>query len=465
MINVCKKTVKLRKINHPTFEKASLIVQRLRNAGYEASLVGGCVRDYIMGIEPEDYDIVTSAKPDEIQDIFNRTVAVGAAFGVVVVIVGDRKFEVATYRQEKDYRDGRHPSTVDFAGVMEDVKRRDFTINGLLMDPFTGEVTDFVGGLEDIEKRLVRTIGKPEERFHEDHLRMLRAIRFAAQLGFTIEESTFRAINSLAHMIKRISPERIRDEITKIISQKGAHQGLELLFASGLLHELLPEVAALCGVEQPPTYHPEGDVWMHTLRIFELLPEIKGTSWEPVLAWAALLHDTGKVKTKTEDENGIHFYGHVKAGENIAADIMKRLRFSNADTDKVVALIHNHMRFLHVREMKPSTLKRFLRLPDFSLHLTLHLLDCLASHGNLENYEYCRRKLEELPPEKLKPPPLITGHDLIALGFTPGPLFGKILKDVEDAQLNGHLTTKEEAKAYVLKYWGQEITTVDLDKR
>ncbi|MCX7817355.1 MAG: CCA tRNA nucleotidyltransferase [Syntrophales bacterium] len=452
-----KKKLKLNKFHSPSLEKATYIVQRLRSAGYEASFVGGCVRDFVMGVIPEDYDIVTSAKPEKIQKIFNHTVAVGAAFGVVVVIIDDKKFEVATYREEKEYKNGRHPSKVNFADVMEDVKRRDFTINGLLMDPVTGEITDLVGGMEDIEKRLIRTIGKPEERFQEDHLRMLRAIRFAAQLNFTIEESTLLAINSLAYMINRISAERIREELTKIVSQKGADKGLELLFSTGLLEEILPEVAALRGVEQPPTYHPEGDVWTHTLRIFEILPDIKGTSWEPVLAWAALLHDTGKRVTKTEDENGIHFYGHVKASENIAASIMKRLRFSNTDTEKVISLIHNHMRFLHVREMKLSTLKRFLRMPDFSLHLTLHLLDCLASHGILENYDYCRRKLEELPPEKLKPNPLLTGHDLIALGFTPGPLFGKILKEVEDAQLNGQIVTKEEAKEYVLKNWGSTV--------
>ncbi|MCX5826400.1 MAG: CCA tRNA nucleotidyltransferase [Deltaproteobacteria bacterium] len=428
------------------------IVRTLRNAGHEAFFVGGCVRDLFRGEAPEDYDIVTSARPDAVQALFPRTYPVGVSFGVILVNEGDHAHEVATYRKEAEYEDGRHPSQVSFATAKEDVYRRDFTINGLLMDPETGEIVDYVGGVADIERRVIRTIGNPEERFAEDHLRMLRAVRFAANLGFLIDTETLGAIKRHSADIARVSAERVREEMTRILTGPGPRQGLEWLQATGLLSQLLPEIEAMRGVSQPPQFHPEGDVWEHTLSILALLPQERRPDTEANgrLAWAALLHDVGKPATRTESETGVHFYGHVKKGAEIAAAIMRRLKFSKADQDVVLALLENHMRFMHVQDMRPNTVKKFLRMPDFDLHLALHRLDCLGSHGHLDNDVFCRGKLKELTTEDLHPPRLLTGHDLQALGFQPGPLFREILSTIEDAQLNGEIATAKEARQLVI---------------
>ncbi|PJC75496.1 MAG: phosphohydrolase [Syntrophobacterales bacterium CG_4_8_14_3_um_filter_58_8] len=432
---------------------AADIVHRLREAGHGAFWVGGCVRDLIRDVAPEDYDIVTSARPEEVRGLFSRTIPVGERFGICLVVEGGAPFEVAAFRTEADYDDGRHPSRVAFGTAKEDVRRRDFTINGLLMDPETGRITDHVGGLRDIEQRIIRTIGDPEERFAEDHLRMLRAVRFAATLGFEIEPMTFAAVRRQAAMITRISAERIRDELSRLLTGGAARRGLELLSESGLLGEILPEVHALQGVEQPPLFHPEGDVWAHTLRMVALLPRPDGKA-DPRLAWAVLLHDVGKGVTRSEDAAGTHFYGHVQRGEEITAAILRRLRFSREEMETILALVRGHMLFMNVREMRPNRLKRLLRTPDFALHLELHRLDCLGSHGLLDHYTFCKQKLEEYPEEELRPPRLLTGRDLIGMGFAPGPVFKEILRAVEDAQLGGEIPDAAAAGDLVRMRWG-----------
>jgi len=428
------------------------IVRTLRSAGHEAFFVGGCVRDLLRDEIPEDYDIVTSARPEQVTSLFPRTYPVGVSFGVILVSQGDFLYEVATYRKEAEYEDGRHPSRISFATAKEDVYRRDFTVNGLLMDPETGEIVDYVGGVADLEKRMIRTVGNPDERFAEDHLRMLRAVRFAANLGFIIDPETLEAIKRHGADIARVSAERVREELTRMLTGSDPRGGIELLQSTGLLPRFLPEIEALRGVSQPPRFHPEGDVWEHTLTMLALLPREKQHDPEAHgrLAWAALLHDVGKPATRTESETGVHFYGHVKKGGEIAAAVMRRLKFSKADLDVVLALIENHMRFMHVQNMRPNTVKKFLRMPDFDLHLALHRLDCLGSHGYLDNDVFCRGKLRELTTEDLHPPRLLTGYDLQELGFPPGPLFREILNTIEDAQLNGEITTAKEARQLVI---------------
>jgi len=438
------------------FETAAGIVGTLKKAGHEAWFVGGSVRDLLLGFEPEEFDIVTSAVPDEVRALFQRTVPVGERFGVVLVLEGGRPFEVATFRVDRGYEDGRRPVDVDFTALAEeDVRRRDFTVNGLLMDPDTLRVTDFAGGQGDLEKRVIKAIGDPAERFREDHLRMLRAIRFAANLGFEIESRTLAAIGENAKSIGRVSAERLRDEITRMLIRGGARRGMELLAATGLLPEILPEIDALRGVGQPERFHPEGDVWEHTLRMLDLLPAGRGKEADSRLAWGILLHDAGKPLTRSQDAAGIHFYGHSRKGEEIAGAVMERLRFSRADRETVVSLINRHMLFMNVREMRPNRLKRFLRMPDFDLHLELHRLDCLASHGDLDSYRFCREQLTGLSGETLRPPRLLSGHDLVEMGFEPGPLFNDILRAVEDAQLDGFLSTSSEARRFVTERWGK----------
>jgi tRNA nucleotidyltransferase/poly(A) polymerase len=431
-------------------DDAVAIVRRLRGAGHEAFWVGGCVRDLLRGVAPQDFDIVTSARPEEVQALFPRTAPVGARFGVMIVIENGRPYEVATFRAESGYDDGRHPSRVAFATAEEDVRRRDFTVNGLLMDPETGRIIDYAEGRRDIERRLIRTIGDPDERFAEDRLRMLRAVRFAAALDYAIDAETYEAIRKQASTIRGISAERIREELSRMLTSGGARRGLELLAESGLLAELLPEVLALRGIDQPPAFHPEGDVWEHTLRMLALLPD----GADVRLAWGVLLHDVGKAGTRFEDTAGVHFYGHSRRGEEIATAILTRLRFSGEETETVRALIGQHMLFMNVREMRPNRLKRFLRMPDFPLHLELHRLDCLGSHGFLDNYEFCREKLTEFSAEELRPPALLTGRDLIGMGYAPGPVFKEILHAVEDAQLGGEIATPEEARSLVMRHWG-----------
>jgi tRNA nucleotidyltransferase/poly(A) polymerase len=432
------------------------IARELRSRSFQAWLVGGCVRDLVLGREPKDYDIATDARPEELLQLFPGAQLVGAQFGVVLVA----GVEVATFRSDHAYADGRHPERVTFeTDPKQDVFRRDFTINGLLLDPaflnspyssssLYSQVRDYVGGLADLRAGILRTIGDPEQRFEEDHLRMLRAVRFAARFGFEIEPVTWAAIQNLHAKILRVSPERIRDELVRILTEGGARRGLELLDSSGLLRDILPEVAAMQGVAQPPEFHPEGDVWTHTLIMLEglRLPT-------PALALGVLLHDVGKPGTFRVADR-IRFDGHVELGERIAREILNRLRFSNAEIDQVIALIANHMRFSHVHQMRESTLKRMLRLNRFEEHLELHRLDCASSHGHLDNYEFAKTKFEQSAPEELRPPRLVTGDDLIAAGYAPGPDFSRMLEVAEDAQLEARIRSKEEGLELVRSTFG-----------
>lgn len=429
------------------------IVRCLRREGFEAFFVGGCVRDYLRGVIPGDYDIVTSALPDQITGLFQRTVAAGKKFGVIVVVIDGHPYEVATYRSDDGYEDGRHPSRIHFSNAREDVLRRDFTVNGLLMDPETGEIIDYVGGRSDIERKIIRTIGDPSIRFGEDYLRMLRAVRFAANLNFCLDPETKQAIGVHAGKIRDISAERVSEELQKILTRGGARPGFEWMSVTGLLARILPEVERMKGVLQPPRFHPEGDVWNHTMIMLEILTAETSPRTNPVLAWGALLHDVGKPLSRTEDENGVHFYGHTQLGERIAGDIAGRLRFSRVQRDGIIDLIHHHMVFMNVQKMRPSRLKRFLRMPGFDLHLQLHRLDCLASHGMLDHYAFCLEQLKNAEPEGLHPPRLLTGDDLIALGFMPGKMIGEILKRLEEEQLENRISGREAAVAFVRNQW------------
>ncbi|HEV2175756.1 MAG TPA: CCA tRNA nucleotidyltransferase [Terriglobia bacterium] len=421
-------------------QEATEIVQRLRAAGFQAYLVGGCVRDLVMGREPKDYDVATDATPAEVVRLYPMSLTVGAQFGVVIVPGGAGNCEVATFRSDGRYSDGRHPLEVRYAETpQEDVRRRDFTINGLLYDPAEDRVLDYVGGQADIRARRIRTIGDPFERFSEDHLRMLRAVRFAARFGFALDPGTLRAVQDLAGRIHAVSAERIRDEILKMLTQGQARRGFELLDESGLLREVLPEVKAFQGVEQPPEFHPEGDVWIHTLMMLEGLRAPSAT-----LALGVLLHDVGKPLTFAIKER-IRFDGHVEIGVKMAESICNRLRLSSHETERVAELVRHHMRFKDFPQMRRSTQLRFLRLDGFDEHLELHRLDCLASHGDLSNYETARRLLAETPPEEIKPARLLSGRDLIDLGYAPGPAFKQILQSIEDAQLDGSIHSREEA--------------------
>jgi poly(A) polymerase len=430
-------------------DKATEIVRTLRGHGYKAYLVGGCVRDLLLGREPADYDVSTDATPDEVMHLFPRTWAVGAQFGVVLVPVDDdasKVVEVATFRSDGLYTNGRHPDQVTYTrDPKEDVQRRDFTINGLLLDPLSNEVLDYVGGRADLNAGIIRTIGPPERRFAEDKLRMLRAVRFAARFGYQIDPATFEAIRALRSEIHQVSRERVRDELVKMLTEGHARRAFELLDQTGLLKEVLPEVDRMHGVEQPPQFHPEGDVWVHTLLLLEGLPE----KASPTLAMGALLHDVGKPPTFRVAPDRIRFDGHVEVGVKMAEQICHRLRFSNHDIEQIALLVANHMRFADVREMKPSTLKRFFRLPRLDEHLELHRLDCLASHRDLSLYNFVRQKLAELPAEQIRPQPLLTGDDLIAMGYKPGPQFKEILAAVEDAQLEGRIADPEQAREFV----------------
>ncbi|MGA3335337.1 MAG: CCA tRNA nucleotidyltransferase [Terracidiphilus sp.] len=504
------------------FEAALGIVETLRAAGYEAYLAGGCVRDLLLGREPADYDVATSATPDVVLEMFPRTFAVGAHFGVVLVATcggadgagapdasqevpidgsrgGKPVIEVATFRSDLSYSDGRHPDAVRYTKTAEeDVRRRDFTINGLLLDPLKAflhelkplsleggnvraetrtlrekaaadpstaplvkdasgsaqddkalegraglraAVLDYVGGLADLDAGVVRAIGRAEQRFEEDHLRMLRGVRFAARFGFELEAQTLLAIRSLASRIHAVSRERVRDELTKMLTEGHARRAFELLDETGLLGEVLPEVARMKGVEQPPQFHPEGDVWVHTLMLLEQLEA--GCSM--TLAWGALLHDVGKPPAFRRAPERIRFDGHVEIGAAMGAEICRRFRFSNEETRQVLALIENHMRFMDAQRMKESTLKRFFRLERFEEHLALHRMDCLAATGNLENWEFVRERFSSMPEAVVRPRPLITGRELIAAGYVPGARFREMLRAAEDAQLEGTVATAEEA--------------------
>jgi poly(A) polymerase len=461
-------------------EFANSIVSTLRERGHQAYLVGGCVRDLLLGREPADYDIATDARPEEVMLIFPETYAVGAQFGVVLVpkAVADRpkqnencstemateKFalghhhkscvEVATFRCDVGYSDGRHPDEVRFSkDAREDVRRRDFTINGLLLDPLENKVLDFVGGQEDLKSKIIRAIGDPAVRFAEDKLRMLRAVRFAARFEYSIDSATFASIQQLAPQINQVSRERVRDELTRMLTEGHARRAFELLDETGLLREVLPEIAAMKGVEQPPEFHPEGDVFVHTLLMLEKLPQPCPTA----LAWGVLLHDVGKPPTFRRAPDRIRFDEHARVGTKMAEAICRRLRFSNDETKQIVALVENHMRFGDAERMNPSTFKKFIRLPRFEQHLELHRLDCESSHRNLRLYNFTREKMNALPPKEVRPKPLVTGKDLISAGYSPGPQFKQILSAIEDAQLDGKVQSKQEAMQLVGREFPLEV--------
>jgi poly(A) polymerase len=472
------------------------VVRRLHEAGCSAFWVGGCVRDFLLGREPDDYDIATSALPEQIEALFKRTVAVGRRFGVIVVVEGQHQFQVATFRAEEDYRDGRRPGKVSFGDARADALRRDFTVNGLFYDPISGKLHDWVGGEADLRARVIRTIGTPEERFGEDHLRLLRAVRFATQLNFAIEPETFAAIQNGAAKIKAISAERIRDELIKLFAppptvgqasslsptsseerrsqppprradargsathpaENGdrleacptahptAARGLELLRDSGLLEHVLPEVAATVACEQSPDYHPEGSVFAHLCLMLRHLPP----NADPLLPWAVLLHDIAKPLTASRDPvtGSIHFYEHEKIGAMMATTILERLRFPRKQIEAVALAVRHHMQFKDAPQMRKATLRRVLMRPTFPLELALHRLDCLGSHGRLDVYDFLVRQAEELKHQPQIRPPLLTGHDLIQLGLKPGPAMGELLAETREQQLQGELTTKAEARKW-----------------
>lgn len=429
---------------------AEQICSTLRRRGFRALLAGGCVRDMLLKTPPRDFDIATNARPFEVAQLFERTIDIGAAFGVQVVLLPEGPFEVTTFRKDGPYHDGRHPCSVAFTGEEEDARRRDFTINALFYDPVDRKVLDYVGGLDDLRTGLVRAVGVPRERFEEDHLRLLRAIRFAARLGYAIERETYQAIRESAPRITSTSAERIRDELLKMLTEGGTRRAFEMLDDTGLLHQILPEVSAMKGVAQPPEFHPEGDVFTHTLLMLDLLNHPSAA-----LALGVLLHDAGKPATQTRTDR-IRFNDHDKAGAVIAREVCERLRLPRRDTERVVWLVAQHMRFQHIPKMRESKRKRTIRADGFEELKALCRIDCLASHGNLDAIEWVENYQAQLPPESLRPEPLVQGNDLIALGYPPGPLFSKILKHVEDLQLDGRLTTPDEARAFILAHWPRE---------
>ncbi len=463
-------------------EHATEIVRTLREHGYQAYFAGGCVRDLLLGREAADYDVATDATPRQVMQVFPRTYAVGEQFGVVLVPFGENPettairddgadvepssgdhprgaVEVATFRADIGYSDGRHPDEVRFTkDPREDAQRRDFTINGMMLDPLANDTTskektdavlDFVGGREDLRAGIVRAIGDPARRFGEDKLRMLRGVRFAARFDYQIESATFVAIRELAPSIRQVSCERIREELTKMLTEGRARRAFELLDSTGLLAEVLPEIVRMKGVEQPPQYHPEGDVFVHTLSLLEKLRPDAAGSISKTLAWGALLHDVGKPATFRLAPDRIRFDGHVDVGVRMAEEICRRLKFSNYETDQILALVANHMRFGDVQRMKQSTLKKFLRLRAFEEHLELHRIDCLSSIGHLDSYEYAKQQLQSMTPDAIRPKLLISGRDLMDAGYEPGPRFKEILTAVEDAQLEGRLDSRESAMEYV----------------
>ena len=442
------------------------IVQTLVDAGYSAVFAGGCVRDMLMGVEPQDYDIATSAGPEQVAALFEHTIPIGASFGVVAILLDGYAFEVATFRSDGDYADGRHPRRVSFTDARGDVGRRDFTINGMLYDPLAEQVIDYVGGQEDIRRQIVRCIGEAEKRFGEDSLRMLRAIRFAARFGFEIDPATADAIKNAAGGIDRVSAERIAQELCKMLTGRSPHKAIEWMNRTGLLERVLPEVAAMQGVEQPPEFHPEGDVYVHTLRVLELMDaEREEHPPTQTFAMAVLLHDVGKPPT-IEYADRIRFNCHAQVGSEIAQSICRRLKMSRDDICSISELVAKHMRLSDAPKMRQTRLKRLLRQADFADHLQLYRLDCLASHGDLTCWRFCVRQREELASEPEPPPSVLSGHDLIEMGYLPGPIFSEILAAVEEAQLDELISTPAEARRLVQQRFpdiNQPSETADSD--
>ena len=444
-----KRVEKLKPYTSELLDFAKELVAELRESGHKAYCVGGCARDTLIGIEPKEYDITTSATPEEVSEIFPHTVPIGVSFGVILVITGKYQFEVATFRKDQSYSDGRHPDNVIYSSSeQEDVLRRDFTINGMLYDPIREEVIDYVGGIDDLNSKIVRTIGDPYERFNEDKLRMMRAIRFSSRYNFELDLDTFRAIEKLAADITQVSSERIRDEILKIITQDNPGQGIMMLSESGLLKYILPDVEIMRGVEQPPEFHPEGDVFVHTCLVLEKLFENQEGVVSPELAMGALLHDVGKPPTFSVSDR-IRFNGHDRLGADMSKKICRDLKFSNKQIEIIYELIKEHLKFKDVFKMKKSTLKRFIGMPHFEEHMALHLADCQASHGITKAYDFIMEKFDEFEDEEIKPAPLLSGKELIEMGYNPGPLFTEILNFVEEAQLEGNIQSSDEAKQLV----------------
>ncbi len=434
----------LQGINPTLLDDALAIAKRLSDHQYEAYFAGGAVRDLLLGREGiSEIDLVTSAPPEEVERLFGRTIDVGKQFGVVVVVTDSAQYQVSTFRRESGYLDGRHPTEVSFTDSRQDALRRDFTVNALFLNPLNHEILDYVKGREDLDRKLIRTVGPAAQRFDEDKLRILRAVRFACQLGFEIDPETYREVKNFAEKLTQVSWERIREEVFKILTGPAPARGLRLLLDSGLLRIILPEISAMRGVAQPAEFHPEGDVFEHTCLMFDRAEGVDET-----LVLGILLHDVGKPPTFSVKER-IRFDGHVKVGVEMAEQICRRLRLSKQQTEEVKDLVEHHLHFINVKEMRESTLKRFLRKENIDKHLELHRLDCLASHGDLSSYEFCRNQLKELGKEAIQPQPLINGDDLIGLGLKPGPLFSEILTSVEDLQLEGELASKEEALVWV----------------
>jgi putative nucleotidyltransferase with HDIG domain len=425
------------------YATAASIVRELRVNGFVAYFAGGSVRDALRGTAPKDIDIATNAKPDQVQGLFRRTVPVGLQFGVVRVLEGGFEFEVATFRSDGVYLDGRHPQSVEFSTPEKDAVRRDFTVNGMFYDPEEDKLIDFVGGREDLGRKLIRAIGLPSQRFAEDRLRMLRAVRFASTLAFEIESGTWSAIRAEANEILVVSPERVRDELLKILADAHRLRGFDLLDKSGLLEVILPEVEALKGCEQPEQFHPEGDVFVHTRMMLGLL----GPEASSVQALTVLLHDIGKPPTRSFDpsDQRIRFNGHDRVGAEMAEQVMTRLRFARHEIDVVIEAVRNHMIFKDVQQMRPAKLRRFMARPNFGVELELHRVDCAASHGDMENHRFLVNKAQEFAREPLIPSPLIRGDDLIALGLEPGPRIGQLLEAIQTAQLEGEVTTRDQA--------------------
>jgi poly(A) polymerase len=439
----------------PEFSVALRIIRTLRAFGHEAMFAGGCVRDKLMGREPKDFDIATSARPEQVQAAFEATEAVGAAFGVILVILDGAAYEVATFRSDGEYRDGRHPESVRFSSPEEDAMRRDFTVNGIFYDPDADEFQDFVGGKADLKKKMIRAIGDPSKRFDEDKLRVLRAVRFAVQLGFEIDAATWEAAKAFAAQISIVAWERIQAELSKILISPNPRRGIELLDEAGLVEALLPELLPLKGCAQPPQFHPEGDVWEHTLRV---MAELRTPSVS--LAWGGLLHDIGKPKSFSQEPGDrIRFNGHESLGGEMAGQICGRLKMSTELSEAACALVADHLRLNPIKEMKLATLKRLLRRPDFKDLLELHRADCVASHGDMELYEYALAKFLEYETaeaaQSLRPAALLDGADLISMGYKPGPVFKEILNALEDEQLEGRLSDKKAAIDFVQQKYPQ----------
>jgi len=433
-------------------ETAIELLKELRSAGYEAVFAGGCVRDMLLGKEPKDYDIATNARPQQVLSVFPGSHSVGAHFGVIVVHREGHQFEIATFRRDGDYTDGRRPDSVEFTTAEEDAKRRDFTVNGLFYDPLQDRVLDYVGGREDLQKQLLRAIGDPAQRFAEDRLRLLRAVRFATVLEFEIETDTWRAVQQMAGEVISVSQERIREELARIFLHRNRVRGFDLLVEGGLMQAVLPEILKLQGCEQPPQFHPEGDVFVHTRKMLDLL----GEDVSLPLVLSVLFHDIAKPDTFTQDETGrIRFNGHDRLGAIKTEKILRRLKFPNHVIDPTVEAVANHMTFKDVPHMRESTLKRFMAREGFEDELELHRVDCLSSNGLLDNYELVKSRRESYAatPQPLIPPPLVTGRDLIELGLQPGPRFKELLTAVQNHQLEGTMTTREEA----LQWLRQEV--------